>query len=43
MKLFEDFIVAIGVGVTTGIIENNIVLGLLMFVVMLTLCRFKLF
>ena len=43
MKLFEDLIVAIGVGVTTGIIENNIVLGLLMFVVMLTLCRFKLF
>ena len=43
MKLFEDLIVAIGVGVTTGIIENNIVLGVLMFVVMLTLCRFKLF
>ena len=39
----QDFIIDGGVGVTTGIIENNIVLGVLMFVVMLTLCRFKLF
>lgn len=31
MKLFEDLIVAIGVGVTAGIIENNMVLGVLMF------------
>ncbi len=43
MKFTADLIVAIGVGVAIGIIENNIVLGLLMFVVMLTLCRFKLF
>ena len=43
MKFIADLIVAFGVGVVTGIIESNIVLGLIMFVVMLILCRLNLF
>ena len=43
MKFIADLIVALGVGIAIGIIENNIVLGMLMFVVMLILCRLKLF
>ena len=43
MKFITDLIVAIGVGLVIGFIESNIVLGLLMFTVMLTLCRLNLF
>ena len=43
MKFIADLIVAFGVGTIIGIIENNIVLGVLMFVLMLILCRFGLF
>ena len=43
MKFITDLIVAIGVGLAIGFIESDIILGLLMFTVMLTLCRFNLF
>ena len=43
MKFITDLLVAVGVGFVIGLIESNIVLGLLMFTVMLTLCRLNLF